>query len=204
MRHGHGITRYQHERGDLAHELAVFVAIDDPVKLSVLTLVNRGTMPRRLRAYAYCEWSLGPPRADLPAHVVTARDPARDGRPRDQRVQRGFPGRAAFLAAIPRPRSTTSDRLEVLGRFGSPRQPAALARERLGGRFGAGLDRARALEVEIEIPPGEERTITFLLGQGRDRAAADALLARYADPAAVTTARERVATYWTTRSARSR
>ena len=64
VRHGHGITRYQHERGDLAHELAVFVAIDAPVKLSVLTLVNRGTTPRRLRAYAYCEWSLAP-RADL-------------------------------------------------------------------------------------------------------------------------------------------
>ncbi len=198
VRHAHGCTRYQHEHGDFAHELAVFVAIDDPVKLSVLTIANRGDEARRVRAYAYCEWSLGPPRVDMTAHVVTARDPQREAVLATNAYNEDFPGRTAFLAATPRPRSTTGDRREVLGRYGSPRRPAALVRERLAGQFGPGRDPCGALEVEIEIPPGEERTITFLLGQGRDRAHADALMARYADPAAVAAARDAVVRFWET------
>ncbi len=198
VRHGHGITRWQHERDDLAHELAVFVAIDDPVKLSVLTIANRGPRPRTVTAYAYCKWSLGPPRADMAAHVVTARDAEHEAIVATNSYNEDFPGRTAFLAASPRATSSTGDRLEMLGRFGSPRRPAALERARLGGRFGAALDPCGALALEIEIPPGEERRVTFVLGQGRDRQAAADLIARYADHAAVVAAEAAVATFWQT------
>ena len=65
------------------------------------------------------------------------------------------------------------------------RRPVALLRDGLGGQFGAGYDPCGAVEVEVEVPAGERRTITFVLGQGRDADEATALLARYADPAAV-------------------
>jgi cyclic beta-1,2-glucan synthetase len=134
----------------------------------------------------------------MASHVVTARDPGREAVLATNAYGEDFPGRTAFLAATPRPRSTTGDRLEMLGRFGSPRRPAGLTRERLAGRFGPGVDPCGALEVEVEVPPGEERTITFVLGEGRDRPHAEALLARYADPAAVTAARDGVAAFWQT------
>jgi cyclic beta-1,2-glucan synthetase len=63
--------------------------------------------------------------------------------------------------------------------------PAALFRERLAGRTGAGLDPCGALQVVLEIAPGESCRIAFVLGQGRDRSHAFDLAARYASLAEV-------------------
>ena len=40
IRHGAGVTRYQHSVAGIEQELTVFVAPADPVKLAVLTLKN--------------------------------------------------------------------------------------------------------------------------------------------------------------------
>jgi cyclic beta-1,2-glucan synthetase len=40
----------------------VFVAPDDPVKLSLLSVTNESPRRRRLSLYAFVEWALGPPR----------------------------------------------------------------------------------------------------------------------------------------------
>jgi cyclic beta-1,2-glucan synthetase len=196
VRHAPGVTRYQHARGDLAHELTVFVTRDDPVKLSTLAVQNRGGRPRRLRAFAYVEWSLGPPRPGDRDHVVTERDELRSAVLATNPYNQEFAGRVAFVAATVRPRSATGDRREFLGRYGGPRRPAALDREALGGRFGAGLDPCTALEVELVVPPGETREVTFVLGQGRDRAHALALADRYTERTRVAAAWQDVDGFW--------
>ena len=71
------------------HDLDVFVDAVDPVKFSVLTLVNTSDRPRRLSLVTYNDWVLGPPREDQGVHVV---DQFRrgDGRGvRDQCLQHG-------------------------------------------------------------------------------------------------------------------
>jgi cellobiose phosphorylase len=108
---------------------------------------------------------------------VTARDPARDAVLATNAYNEDFPGRTAFLARSA-PRSTTSDRLEVLGRFGSPRQPAR-SHETSRRSTGAGLECA-ALEVEINSPAKSARSRSA--GSGPRPRRSDALLARYADP----------------------
>ena len=151
-------------------------------------------MPRRLRAYAYCEWALGAPVPGNHLHVVTepvdgavfARNPYNEE----------FPGRIAFAASSVPPRSTTGDRTEFLGRNGTARRPAAVKRESLAGRFGAGLDPCAALEIELTLAPGETRDVVFLLGQGRDRAHAESLRARFGSPEAARGALREVEDGW--------
>jgi cyclic beta-1,2-glucan synthetase len=55
-----------------------------------------------------------------------------------------------------------------------------LFRARLAGRTGAGLDPCGALQLSVELEPGESRQVAFVLGQGRDRAHALELAGRYA------------------------
>ena len=58
----------------IEHELDVFVDTEDPVKFSLLTLVNHSDTARTLSVFAYNEWVLGPPREGEHLHVVTELD----------------------------------------------------------------------------------------------------------------------------------
>ena len=57
-------TTFRRVVSGIEHELNVFVDRSAPVKMSLLTLTNRGQSPRRLSVFSYNEWLLGPPQAD--------------------------------------------------------------------------------------------------------------------------------------------
>ncbi len=60
VRHGFGYTRFEHESHELAHETTMFMAPDQPVKITRLRLANRSQRTRRLSIFAYA--ALGPGR----------------------------------------------------------------------------------------------------------------------------------------------
>ena len=64
-----------------------------------------------------------------------------------------------------RPRSFTTDRTEFLGRNGTPEAPAALGRASLADRAGELCDPCAALMTGLELPPGGEDEVVFMLGQ---------------------------------------
>ncbi len=196
VRHAAGVTRFARWADGLQQELAVFVAKDDPVKLSVLTLTNRGSSPRRLTLVSYSEWSLGPPRVGESRFVVTERDPDTGILLARNPYNPDFPGRVAFAASSEPVLSATGDRLEMLGRNGSLARPGALSRLPLGGRFGAGLDPCAAMQVSIALLPGETRRVVFVLGEAADLAEARALVKRHAGAEAAARELVRIEEFW--------
>ncbi len=196
IRHGAGVTHFHYAVEGLEQDLAVCVAPDDPIKLSLLTLTNTSSETRRLSVFGYVEWVLGPPRSDERRFVVSERhDPTGAVLARNA-YNTDFKDRVAFWQATDAPRSVTCDRGEFIGRNRGLAAPAGLFRERLGGRVGAGLDPCAALQVCIDIHPDESRRLAFVLGQGDDASHAAALAARYSRLEAVDDAIGRSARFW--------
>jgi cyclic beta-1,2-glucan synthetase len=195
-RHSPGMTVFQHDNDDLRQELEVFVSPVDPVKTSLLTLTNRSNRPRHLSLFSYVEWVLGPPKPDIPRHVVIDFDVERKAVFARNSYNTEFPEQFAFSGVSETPYSATGDRVEFLGRNGSASSPAGLRRRTLLGRFGAALDPCAALQVKIQLAPGETKQVVFTLGCGRDRSQAEELAMRHGSVETAASTKAAVARSW--------
>jgi len=174
-RHGFGYSRFEHEAQGIAAEMVQFVPMDDPVKITRLTLTNRTSRTRRLSVTAYAEWVLGTSRTVTAPHLVTDMD----GGSLFARNPWGtaFADRVAFADIGPDPDGWTGDRAAFLGPGGSMAAPSGLGQP-LSGETGAGLDPCAALQRTLRLAPGETAEVVILLGQAKDAGTARALIER--------------------------
>jgi cyclic beta-1,2-glucan synthetase len=196
VRHGQGYTVYQQEYAGLGHELTAFVPTHDPIKLIVLKVANHTGRARQLSVAYYADWVLGGTREQTNQYVVTEVDATSGALFARNAYRFDFGDRIAFADVLQRPRTLTGDRTEFLGRNGSPADPAALHRQHLSGRAGAGLEPCAALQVSIDLESGAEREVVFVLGETTDPVAARAILQRYREPCRVHDALAAVRQFW--------
>ena len=197
-RHGFGYSVFEHTEGGIRSELWMYVAIDAPVKFWVLKVHNISPEPRRLSATGYIEWVLGDLRPKSIPYVITEIDADSGALFARNPYNSEFADRIAFFDVDDPTRTVSGDRVEFFGRNGRPDQPAALGWARLSGRVGSALDPCAAIQVVVDLDPGEEREIVFRLGVTGRRGAEDArtLVHRYRGVAAAHSALDAVRTYW--------
>ncbi len=197
-RHGFGYSVFEHHQEGIDSQLWVYVALDAPVRLSVLKLRNDTDQTRQMTATGYVEWVLGDLRSRTAMHVSTEIDPGSGAILARNPYNSEFADRLAFFDAASPNRTICGDRREFIGRNGTLAAPAALARQRLSGALGAGMDPCAAIQIGLELAPGEEREIVFLLGvagrRGTDNASA--LVRRYQGSGAARSALDEVRSHW--------
>jgi cyclic beta-1,2-glucan synthetase len=204
VRHGQGYTRFTQNSHGLSQELLLFVPRSEPLKIMRLTLRNPGSQARRLSATFYAEWVLGGVREQSAPHVITSVDLdsgallARSAFNSGSQTESGNQdaGRVAFVDVNARPRTLTGDRAEFLGRNGSLAAPAALGRVALSGSVGPALDPCAALMVKLDLKPGEEKEVVFLLGESGTPEDVRTLLRRFRDPHVVRAALDELRGAW--------
>jgi len=196
IRHGFGYSVFEHTENGIISELWVYVAMDAPVKLSVLKLRNVSGRPRRLSVTGYCEWVLGDSRHKNLLHVQTEVDLKTGALLARNHYNTDYTGRIAFIDVNDATRTLTGDRKEFIGRNGSLSQPAALKRTRLSGKAGAGLDPCGAMQVVFDLADGQERETSFRLGVGRNPTEVQNLIQRFRRADASRVALDGVWDYW--------
>jgi cellobiose phosphorylase len=200
IRHGFGYSVYEHVEDGIASTLTVHVAMDAPIKYAQLRIRNLSGRPRYISATGYVEWVLGDLRAKTQPHLLTEIEPETGAILARNPYNTEFADRVGFFDADCEGetlhRSVTGDRIEFLGRNGSVRHPAALGRERLSGRVGAGIDACAAIQIAFDLDTDAEREIVFRLGMGSDIGNAAGLVQRDRDSVAAQESLDAVREDW--------
>jgi len=196
IRHGQGYSVFEHLSHGIEQRQLMYVPLKDPVKINWIRLKNKTDRKRSISLTCYVEWVLGVNRAHTTPFIVTDKDANTGALLAYNGYNEEFPGRVAFLASNIQGGTMTGDRTEFIGRNGSLQLPAAQRRKELSGRLGAGYDPCGALRVKLDLLPGEEKNVLFLLGQAESIQEARQLILNYRSEEKALEALQEVRSFW--------
>ncbi|MDP9176783.1 MAG: carbohydrate-binding protein [Gemmatimonadota bacterium] len=199
VKHGAGYSVFEHEHDGLATSLRVGMPNEDPLKISVLTLTNNGTTLRRLSITSYIEWLLGTDREKTQQHIRTKMDEASSTMLAHSSFDPQFSAYVAFNTVSEPITTYTAARREFLGRNGTHSAPAALSRDGMTKDTGDTIDPCSALQMRLELAPGETHQVVMLLGACAGENEARRLAAKYRAPEIAVAALDEAAQAWRNR-----
>jgi cellobiose phosphorylase len=200
-RHGAAYTRISSSLKGIAAEILYFVPpspIDEPApcELWVLRVRNAGTAPRRLRSFSYAEFSFCDAVTDMTnldwaQHIVFSS--CQDG---VIRISTKCDQSTYFFASSETPVGYTCDREDFIGRGRDLADPVVVE---TGSPSNAPSPRGNSvgsLTHDIELAPGQERQIVYIMGATERPAEIGRVVARFADPAEVASAFQALRDDW--------
>ena len=180
--HGQGYTTFESINHGFKQEMTVFVDPEKPIKYIQLRLINLSTETRRITASYYAEWVLGSNRDNSKNFIIPSYDDENGVLMARNTYSSDFSEYVAFLASDQPVHGLTTDRKEFLGVPGDRSNPEGLKRIGLSGQVQSGIDPCAVLQSHLNFEPGEEKRITFILGQEESRDKAVQLVRDYKTP----------------------
>ncbi len=193
VRHGLGYSVIAGRQSDVGCEVTFFVPPDDPCEVWLVKLRNLGPDPRQLQLFTFFEWLLGAApdwHREFHAAFIETRYDESHAALLATKVLWELPGSTgwnrswpyvAFHSASQQPAGFDGYKLAFIGRHGRPRVPEAVIAGRSRNTQGRWGDAIGSLQVRVELAPGEEREVAFVLGAADDEGQAFALVERYRD-----------------------
>ena len=177
-RHGLGYSAFEHTENRIFSEVFTYVAPAAPLKFTTITLRNLSKRNRKLSLTGYVEWVLGESRARHSMYVVNRLDSQSGAIFAWNTFKADFNKSVAFFHCSHPQRTLTTSRTEFLGRNGSLNSPAAMRGASLSNHIGTGDDPCGAIQAYVEIPPGEQIQVVFILGAADSEQQAHTFLAQ--------------------------
>ncbi len=198
VRHGLGYTCFAHQSMELEQHTTVFVPLHETCRIVSIRLRNLADRSRRLSVFNYNRLVLGVEPQATAEHLLTAWDATAHALTASNPAAGAFAHATAFVALLSPADALhySADRASVIGQGRSPARPLAVeSAEHLDGCTGQGLDCA-ALQACITLEPGDERTLSFVLGEINDASQLADLLKRLRQPGALESMLHAVRDFW--------
>ncbi|MGZ6314390.1 MAG: GH36-type glycosyl hydrolase domain-containing protein [Candidatus Limnocylindrales bacterium] len=202
-RHGAAYTKIASTYEGISAEVLYFVPLSPndepaPCELWVLRLRNAGSSTRRLRSFSYAEFSLFDAFNDMVnldwgQHIVFSS--CEDG---VIRVGTKFKPLTFFLASSVKPAGYTCDREDFVGRGRDLADPIVVETGEPSNAPSPRGNSIGSLTHDIELAPGEERQIVYIMGTTERPAEIGRVVKRFSDPAEVTAALTALHDDWAT------
>ncbi|MEX2435051.1 MAG: glucoamylase family protein [Balneolaceae bacterium] len=205
--HGFGYTKYSHDSQNLKQELLQFVPEDDPVKISKLKIKNSGDKKRYISIFSYNDLVLGVKREASVRYILNELSEDSQTIFSQNHYNNEFSGRVVFNSLIPSGKvieySYTNNRENFIGRNRSLENPKTIGfTDALDNEIIGSGDLCTAFQAKIELMPGEEKEIIFLIGETDDKLSANKLIQLYSSVVEVEQEFERVKKSWKKRLSR--
>ena len=197
VRHGLSYSRFSCDRSDIHAEQLLFIPVDDDVELWDVLLRNDGEGPRSLSVFNYLEWSFQHVEIDNQNFQMSLY--ASGSSYEDGIIELDFfyePWTYHFLASSFEPDSFDAVRDTFLGDYRTETDPIAVERGQCSGSTELGGNHCGALHKRLELAPGEEARLTFILGVGSREESGRAAKARYSDAAVADAAFAELKAFW--------
>ena len=194
-RFGLSYVKYHCDYSGISAEQTLFVAMDDPVEIWDVVLRNDSGKPRKLSVYAYLEFSFH--HIDMDNKNFQMSLYAAGSRYEDGVVEHELhyeEDSCQFFTANFEPDGFDCLRDKFIGLYRTERNPIAVEAGECGGSFEKGGNHCGALQKKLELQPGEEVRLLYLLGEGGVQAGKD-MRAKYT-PAKVDEDFARTAAFW--------
>jgi len=160
--HGFGYTSFEHSSYEIEQTLIQFVPASDPVKINLLTLVNKSSQEKHLTLSYFVRPILGVNDQETSMFIQTKLSES-DILMMKNPYHAVFSETITFMDSSIRERTVTGDRNEFFG-FGDERCPDGLFKEELSGKLGIGFDPCGVIQVKLTLLPEECKEIVFLFG----------------------------------------
>ena len=181
--HGRGYSKFWHREANVEHELVVYVAGEDSVKLVTLSLHNASDAVRHLSVTYYAEWVLGVSPEENRSFIVSDYLADEGCLVASNRYQESFDGATVALGIYGEDEgaqvSWTCDRSGFLGASGHYEAPEALMTGRLDNQVGVVPDACGAVRTCVTLPPGARESVIMILACAKDRRSAIDLVKKY-------------------------
>lgn len=166
-RHGMGYTVIGAEKDDLRAEVLFFVPAGDTCEIQRVTVRNNGRMVKRFRLFSFVEWCLWNALDDMTnfqRNFSTGEVEVEEGVIYHKTEYRERRNHYAFYSVNAPLNGFDTDREAFLGIYNGFDHPDAVFSGKPGNSVAHGWSPVASHCIEIELDPGEEKNLIFVLG----------------------------------------
>ncbi|MBL7070933.1 MAG: glycosyl transferase family 36 [Candidatus Omnitrophica bacterium] len=209
VRHGIGYTVIKNRTNGIEAETLQFVTMNEPAEIWKVTLRNKTDKKRDLSLFTYFELCLGNPNAvhreyhktfigtryDKSLGALFADKRREVNRKIDDKHLSEWPCNIFHSSSI-KPEAYEGDKENFLGNYGSIVRPKAVVENKLTNTTGRWSDPICSLQVKVSIPANSEKTVSFVLGETKNKNEARRIIEKYKKPENIDNALEKVKERW--------
>lgn len=178
VRHGLGYSKFRQKFTDVETEWTLFAAKNDPVEIWIVKLKNTGLREHRWQLASYFEWNLGAaPDNHREFHklfIDTEYSESLNALVATKHIwevptERGHWNTdwpyVAFHSVSETPAGWDTSKDVLIGRHGSVHHPKGIINGNFSRQSGRFQDAVASLANNVQLAPGESKTLVFVLGQ---------------------------------------
>ncbi len=211
VRHGQGYSVLKSSYKGIYAEKTIFVDVEEPAEVWKLVLRNDSKKARKLSVFSYFDWLLGNA-ADTHREFhktfieteIDEKNNALFGKKRPALVP-GFISTGlketplqAFHACNVKPKAYDGYKENFIGIYRDIQNPQALEQGGCTNSEGKWGDACASLQVDVDLNPGQSKTLVFLLGTMKSKETAVRIIKKYSDPKAADRELSKVKALWDT------